>query len=138
MAESPHVKTSRFAAQPRVVLKGSEKAAVPNAVDVKATPAKAKVTVSVIVKRKEPLKINGRRGRANGPVRVSREAYRQHHSADPAALELVDAFAKEFKLKVEPDPTAATRRTAVTRPGSARTSPTGRSRSTRRRTTSSR
>jgi kumamolisin len=111
MAESPHVKTSRFAAQPRVVLKGSEKAAVPNAVHVKATPAKAKVTVSVIVKRKEPLKINGRRGRANGPVRVSREAFRQHHSADPAALELVDAFAKEFKLKVEPDPTAATRRT---------------------------
>jgi kumamolisin len=111
MAESPHVKTSRFAAQPRVVLKGSEKAAVPNAIHVKATPAEAKITVSVIVKRKEPLKINGRRGRANGPVRVSREVYKQHHSADASALELVNAFAKEFKLKVQPDPTAATRRT---------------------------
>lgn len=111
MAESPRVKTSRFAAQPRVVLKGSEKAAAPNAIHVQATPAKAKITVSVIVKRKEPLKINGRRGRANGPVRVSREVYKQHHAADPAALQLVSAFAREFKLKVEEDPTAATRRT---------------------------
>jgi kumamolisin len=111
MAESPRVKTSRFADQARVVLKGSEKAAAENAIHEKATPAKAKITVSVIVKRKEPLKINGRRGRANGPVRVSREVYRHHHAADPAALELVSAFAKEFKLKVEDDLTAATRRT---------------------------
>ena len=111
MAKSPRVKTPKFVEQPRVVLKGSEKAPAENAVHVKATPAKAKVTVSVIVKRKEPLKINRRGGRANGPVRVSRAEYKRRHAADPDALKQVKAFAKEFNLKVEDDPTAATRRT---------------------------
>jgi kumamolisin len=111
MAKSPKVKTPRFAEQARVVLKGSDKAAAENAVHVKATPAKAKVTVSLIVKRKEPLKINQRSGRANGPVRMSRAEYKKHHTADPGALSVVKAFAKEFHLKVEKDPTAALRRT---------------------------
>jgi kumamolisin len=111
MAKSPKVKKPHFAEQARVVLKGSEKAAPENAVHVKATPAKTKFTVSLIVKRKEPLKINKRGGRANGPVRVSRAEYKKHHSADPTALSLVKAFAKEFHLKVEDDPTAALRRT---------------------------
>src|SRR5580658_2240404 len=111
MAKSPKVKAPRFAEQARVVLPGSEKAAAENAVHVKATPAKAQLTVSLIVKRKEPLKINNRGGRANGPVRLSRAEYKKHHSADPDALKLVKAFAKEFNLKVEDDPTAAIRRT---------------------------
>jgi len=111
MAKSPKVIAPRFAEQARVVLPGSEKAAAENAVHVKATPAKAQVTVSVIVKRKEPLKINKRGGRANGPVRMSRAEYKKHHTADPDALKLVKAFAKEFNLKVETDPTAAIRRT---------------------------
>jgi kumamolisin len=111
MAKSPKVKTPKFAEQSRVVLKGSEKAAVENAVHVKATPAKAKVTVSVIVKRKEPLKINKRGGRANGPVRVSRAEYKKRHTADPDALKQVKSFAKEFNLKVVEDSTAAIRRT---------------------------
>ncbi|HEV3444435.1 MAG TPA: hypothetical protein VG099_07320, partial [Gemmataceae bacterium] len=64
MAKSPKVIPPRFAEQARVVLPGSEKPAAANAVHVKATPAKAQVTVSVIVKRKEPLKINNRTGRA--------------------------------------------------------------------------
>ena len=88
MAKSPRVETPRFAEQARVVLAGSEKAAAENAVHVKATPDKAKVTVSLIVKRKEPLKINKRAGRANGPVRLSRAEYKKHHTADPAALRL--------------------------------------------------
>ena len=111
MATSPKVKTPKFADQSRVVLAGSEKAAPENAVHVKATPDKAKVTVSVIVKRKEPLKYNRRAGRAFGPVRVSRAEYKKHHTADPEALKLIAAFAKEFNLKVVNDPTAATRRT---------------------------
>ena len=111
MAKSPSVKTPRFAEQARIVVPGSEKAAPTNAVHVKATPAKAKITVSLIVKRKEPLKINNRGGRAAGPVRVTRAQYRVHHTADPDALKLVKAFAKEFNLAVEPDATAATRRT---------------------------
>jgi kumamolisin len=111
MAKSPKVKAPRFAEQARVVLPGSEKAAAENAVHVKATPAKAQLTVSLIVKRKEPLKINSRGGRANGPVRLSRAEYKKHHSADPDALKLVKAFGREFNLKVGADPSAAIRRT---------------------------
>jgi kumamolisin len=111
MAKSPTPKTPHFAEQPRVVLAGSEKAPAQNAVHVKPTPPTAKLTVSLIVKRKEPLKINTRGGRATGPVRLTRAEYKKHHTADPAALKLIKAFAKEFHLKVEDDPTAATRRT---------------------------
>jgi kumamolisin len=102
---------SRFVEQPRVVLPGSEKAAVPTAVTLKPTPPRSKLTVSVIVKRKQPLKINRRSGRASGPVRVTRAEYKKQHAADPAAITLVRAFAREFKLKVEPDPTSVARRT---------------------------
>jgi kumamolisin len=111
MAKSPSVRSPRFSQQARVVLPGSEKAAPTNAVHVKATPGKAKITVSLIVRRKEPLKINKRGGRAAGPVRVSRAEYKKHHIAAPADLQLVKAFARQFNLTVETDPTAATRRT---------------------------
>jgi kumamolisin len=111
MANSPRVPSPRFADQARIVLEGSQKSAAANAVAVKATPAKAQVTVSVIVKRKEPLKINNRSGRANGPVRLSRAQYKTRHTADPASLKLISAFAKEFNLAVEGDPTSAIRRT---------------------------
>src|ERR1700723_2092182 len=111
MAKSPSVRSPRFSQQARVVLPGSEKAAPTNAVHVKATPGKAKITVSLIVRRKEPLKINKRGGRAAGPVRVSRAEYKKHHIAAPADLQLVRVFARQFNLTVETDPTAATRRT---------------------------
>src|ERR1700677_996659 len=77
MAKSPKVKAPHFTEQARVVLPGSEKAPAENAVHVKATPPKAQLTVSLIVKRKEPLKINKRSGRANGPVRLSMDDGRQ-------------------------------------------------------------
>ena len=111
MAKSPSVRSPRFSQQARVVLPGSEKAAPTNAVHVKATPGKAKITVSLVVRRKEPLKINKRGGRAAGPVRVSRAEYKKHHIAAPADLQLVRVFARQFNLTVETDPTAATRRT---------------------------
>jgi kumamolisin len=116
MAKSPRtkslsIKPPRFADQARVVLLGSEKASALNAVPRRATPAKALVTVSVIVKRKEPLKINRRGGRASGPVRVSRADFKKRHSADPDAIKKVKAFAREFNLKVVNDPTQAVRRT---------------------------
>jgi kumamolisin len=116
MAKSPRtkslsIKPPRFADQARVVLPGSEKASALNAVPRRATPAKALVTVSVIVKRKEPLKINRRGGRASGPVRVSRADFKKRHSADPDAIKKVKAFAREFNLKVVNDPTQAVRRT---------------------------
>jgi kumamolisin len=69
------------------------------------------VTVSVIVKRKEPLKVNRRGGRASGPVRVGLAEYKKHNGGDPDAIKQVKAFAREFNLKVVRDPTAALRRT---------------------------
>jgi len=104
-------KSMRFAEQTRVVLPGSEKAAAPTAVTRKPTPPRSKLTVSVIIKRKQALKINGRSGRASGPVRVTRVEYRKQHAADPDAVALVRAFAREFNLKVEADPSLAMRRT---------------------------
>jgi len=97
---------SRFAEQPRVVLPGSEKAAPPTSVLKEPTSPTSRLTVSVIVKRKQPLKISRR-----GPVRVTRADYKKQHAADSAASKLVRAFAREFKLKAEPDPTSVTRRT---------------------------
>jgi kumamolisin len=111
MSESPIVNAPRFAAQARVVLKGSEKAPAPNAQHVKSTPAQRKLTVSLILKRKEPLECDESGGRSTGPVRVSREEYKARHTADPEALALVEAFAKEFHLKVERGANAVTRRT---------------------------
>jgi len=100
-----------FGLQPRVLLAGSEKSKAPKAVHVGATPPKSKITVSVIVKRKEPLRIDKRGGRSFGPLRITRAEYKKRHFADPSALKLVKAFAKEFNLKVEDDPTQSARRT---------------------------
>jgi kumamolisin len=104
-------KSQRLTEQPRVVLPGSEKAAAPSAVLQKPTPPRSKLRVSVIVKRKQPLKINRRGGRASGPVRVTRAEYKKQHAADPAAIALVRSFAREFNLKVESDSTSVARRT---------------------------
>jgi kumamolisin len=116
MAKSPRtqslpVKALRFDEQERLVLPGSEKSPAPNAVYFKATPAKSMVTVSVIVKRKEPLELNRRGGRANGPVRISRAEFQKRNGGDPEAIKQVKAFAREFNLRVEADPTSALRRT---------------------------
>jgi len=116
MASSPKKPAPRSTAprmqdQPRTILPGSEKAAPTGAAPVQPTPPKSTVTVSVILKRKEPLKINNRSGRSAGPVRVSRAEYRRRYCADPDALKLIKAFAREFHLKVVPDPTASIRRT---------------------------
>jgi kumamolisin len=104
-------KPLRFADQERTLLPGSEKAAAQGAVHVKATPAGSKITVSVIVKRKEALKVNAGGGRRSGPVRVTRAEFKRRFAADPDAVKLVKAFAREYGLKVEADPTAAVRRT---------------------------
>ena len=116
IAKSPRtqslpVKALRFDEQERLVLPGSEKSPAPNAVYFKATPAKSMVTVSVIVKRKEPLELNRRGGRANGPVRISRAEFQKRNGGDPEAIKQVKAFAREFNLRVEADPTSALRRT---------------------------
>jgi kumamolisin len=42
---------------------------------------------------------------------VSRAEFKKRHGGDPSAMKLIRAFAREFHLRVEPDPTAAVRRT---------------------------
>src|SRR6202167_6143871 len=86
----------RFSSQQRVVLPGSEKAPLSAATSEKPARAASVLTVSVIVRRKRPL--NTKR---LGKDRLTRAQYRQQHAADPAAIKLVRAFAKEFGLTVD-------------------------------------
>jgi kumamolisin len=96
----------RFSSQPRVVLPGSEKAPLSAATGEKPLRAAGVLTVSVIVRRKSPL--NTRR---LGLDRLTRAQYRQQHAADPAAIKLVRAFAKEFGLTADKDTPKPERRT---------------------------
>jgi kumamolisin len=93
---APKKSAPRFSSQQRIVLPGSEKAPLPAATGEKPAPPASVITVSVIVKRKSPLKTN-----RLGKDRLTRAQYRQKHAADPAAIKLVRAFAKEFGLTVE-------------------------------------
>jgi kumamolisin len=99
--------TPHLSAAPRVVLPGSERPPLVHATGETPAPSAAKITVSVIVKRKAPLKAANRLGKQ----RLTRTQYRQQHAADPAAIKLVQAFAKEFGLIIVPDPTGPVRRT---------------------------
>ena len=86
---------SLLASQPRVVLPGSEKAALTTTTGAKAPRATRVITVSVIVRRKNPLNL-----KRLGKERLTRTQYRQQHAADPAAIKLVRAFAREYGLTV--------------------------------------
>jgi len=99
---------SRFAAQHRVALAGSEKKPfAAGAVTAKTTiadPSMAgeEITVSVIVAPKTPFAMEG----DGPPERLTREEFEVRHGANPASVELVQAFAKEFGLTVETSPRA--------------------------------
>jgi kumamolisin len=99
--------TPRISASPRTVLPGSEKAPFVQTAVEKPAPPSTKITVSVIVKRKAPLKATNRTGKE----RLTHAQYRQRHASDPNAVKLVRAFAKEYDLKVAPDTPGPERRT---------------------------
>ena len=103
---TPEKSASGFTSQQRVVLPGSEKASLPATTGEKPVRPTSVFTVSVVVKRKSPL--NARR---LGKDRLTRAQYRQQHAADPAAIKLVRAFAKEFGLTVAKDTPGPERRT---------------------------
>ena len=100
-------KSTPLATSSRIVLPGSEIAPLAAAMDRKPAPPAKKLTVSVIVKRKTPLTTANRLGKQ----RLSRAQFRQQHGADPAAVKLVQSFAKEFGLAIVPDAGSAARRT---------------------------
>lgn len=97
----------RVPAQTRLVLPGSEKTPFVRTADEKPATPSTKITVSVVVKRKTPLKAASRLGKE----RLTHAQYRVSHGADPAAVKLVRAFAKEFDLTVAPDTPGPERRT---------------------------
>jgi len=96
-----------FAAQSRTVLSGSEKRPVALAVGKRPATAGEQVTVSVIVRRKNPLLP----AHVGGRQRLTHARFNADHAADPAAVALVKRFAGEFGLKVEAGTPAPGRRT---------------------------
>jgi kumamolisin len=106
MASKNLIPTAHPAVQ-RSVLPGSEKAALIHPAVEKPAAASGKVIVSVIVKRKNPLKA----AHISGKLRLTHAQYRQSHAADPDAVKLVRAFAKQFGLAIEPDTPGPERRT---------------------------
>ncbi len=100
-------KSTPLPASPRTVLPGSEKAPFVKTEGEKPAPAGTKITVSVVVRRKNPLTVAHKTGKA----RLTHAQYRQSHAADPEAVKLVRAFAKEFGLTVAPDTPGPERRT---------------------------
>jgi kumamolisin len=99
--------TLHFATQSRSVLSGSEKRAVEQAVGKRPASPGEHVTVSVIVRRKNPLAA----AHVTGKQRLTRSRFNAQHAADPAAVALVKRFAKEFGLKVQAGTPAPGRRT---------------------------
>ncbi|WP_260741017.1 S53 family peptidase [Tunturiibacter lichenicola] len=97
----------QLSSSPRTVLPGSEKAPFTQTAGETTAPNSTRITVSVIVKRKTPLKAANR----NGKQRLTHAQYKKNHGADPAAVKLVRAFAKEFGLTVAPDTPGPERRT---------------------------
>lgn len=97
----------RFSNQPRTLLPGSERP--PAAPEVAETPAPpgARATISVIVRRKMPLKS----AHTTGKERITRSQFRASHGADPTAVKLVRNFAREYGLTVQSGTPAPCRRT---------------------------
>jgi kumamolisin len=104
---APKKSVPHFATQSRTVLSGSEKAPLADAGSEKPAPLAARITVSVIVRRKTPLKTE----HVTGEQRLTRAQFDDSHAADPAAVKLVERFAKEFGLTVQPGTPAPGRRT---------------------------
>ena len=102
--------TSRFAEQTRVPLPGSERTAfnpegnlrlpyaTPDQTSSQVTPKGEHITVSVLVRRKNPIDAE-----SLGRTRLTHEEFEARHGADPDSVAAVKAFAEEFNLQVEPD-----------------------------------
>ena len=103
---APKNSTPHLSTLSRTVLPGSEKAPLLKAAGEKPAPHNNRLDVTVIVRRKKPLKNN----HLLGQERLTHAQFRANHAADPAAVKLVRAFAKEFGLTVQPGTPAPGRR----------------------------
>ena len=104
---APKKSVMHFATQSRTVLSGSEKAPIGEVGSEEPAPLNARLTVSVIVRRKTPLDAT----HVTGEQRITRAEFNDNHAADPAAVKLVQRFAQEFGLTVERGTPAPGRRT---------------------------
>ena len=94
-----------FSTEPRTLLPGSEKAAFHHPPE---EPARGRVTVSVVVRRKSPINT-----KTLGKVRLTRAQYAAQHAADRADLKLIHAFAKDFGLRIEKNTPKPERRSVL-------------------------
>ena len=92
---APRTPKTRFSTQPCTPLPGSDKPAFSGS-EGEVRSSRASITVSVIVRRKAPLN-----PKTLGKQRLTRAQLRQQHGADPAAVKLVQAFAKEYGLTAD-------------------------------------
>ena len=94
----------------RVNLAHSDRAVPANATHIGRTDPKEIISVSVIVKRKNPLDLGALGGR-----RVSPEEFDAQYAADPASFEALRAFAHQNGLAVDESASSLSRRTMVMR-----------------------
>jgi kumamolisin len=97
-------------AQKRVVLRGADRAVPGNATHIGRTDPKQIISVSVIVKRKNPLDLH-----ALGGQIVSREDFDTQFAADPATFDALRTFAHQNGLAVDESASSLSRRTLVLR-----------------------
>jgi len=97
-------------AQKRTVLPHSQRAVPANATRVGATQPQQVISVSLIVRRKNPLDLQALGGR-----RVSREEFDAQYAADPADFEALRTFAHQHGLAVDESASSLSRRTLVVR-----------------------
>jgi kumamolisin len=95
---APRAAAPKFTTQSRFILPGSQKPSFTQPAQEKPVPPSTRITVSVVVKGKAPLKAANRLGKE----RLTRAQLRQLHGPDPAALKLIRAFAKEYGLTIPP------------------------------------
>ena len=113
--------STHFAEQRRVPLSGSERKpfitegnprlpfATPEVVSSQVLPQHEHLTISVIVRAKNPID-----PATLGQTVLTHEQFADRHGADPAAVALVKAFADEYGLQVEPDELAGRRTVQIT------------------------
>jgi kumamolisin len=97
-------------AQKRIALPHSERAVPANATRVGPTQPQQVISVSLIVRRKNPLDLQALGGR-----HVSREEFDRQYAADPADFEALRAFAHQNGLTVDEAASSLSRRTLVVR-----------------------
>lgn len=100
---------TKFAAQMRVTLPGSERTAfsaesnprlpyaTPPKTSVKVDASGVHVTVSVVLRRREPVDLQ-----ALGGKHLTYEDFAAKHGPDPLAVQTILRFAEEYRLEVEP------------------------------------